>query len=96
MLLLCYYYGGIPSADLPCDPSANISACYRGGSTCLINFYCIGGAIVKYSNLVGSCTDEIWYNPACPLPLDQLVYSLSTSCKVGSLIALGDSKRWYL
>lgn len=67
----CYYYGGKLSIDLPCDPSANVSACCGPGSTCSTNFYCIGSALGNHSKLVGSCTDRTWHEPACPLPLGQ-------------------------
>ncbi len=62
----CYYLSGDISPDFPCDPSANVSACCGQGSTCVTNFYCID---LLGATHIGSCTDETWQNPACPLPL---------------------------
>ncbi|KAM0797683.1 hypothetical protein BDR22DRAFT_433971 [Usnea florida] len=78
----CYSHGGKPSSDIPCDPSANVSACCGGGSTCLTNFYCIGGP-VDHEKLVGSCTDKTWHDPACPLPLGQPITPSSHLVKLG-------------
>ena len=67
----CYFIDGTLSADLPCDPSANVSACCGQSNTCATNFYCVGGTAVKNREEVGSCTDKTWHDPACPLPLSQ-------------------------
>lgn len=64
----CYHLDGVLSDDLPCDPSANVSACCGQNYTCSTNLYC-----TDYNGfrLVGSCTDKTWHDSACPLPLSQ-------------------------
>ena len=66
----CYNIGGGLVADLPCDPSANVSACCGQDYTCSTNFYCTSKTGFR---LVGSCTDRPWHDPACPLPLSQSI-----------------------
>ena len=63
----CYYDNGQTSHDLPCDPSANVSACCGQNWLCSTNFYCS----MPYGNAPGSCTDKTWHDPACPLSLSQ-------------------------
>ena len=69
----CYYLDGSLGIDLPCDPSANVSACCGQDWTCSTNIYCghsYGGKDDGIKN-VGSCTDKSWRDPACPLALRQ-------------------------
>ena len=67
----CYDPEGYVQPDLPCDPSANVSACCGIGYTCIKNFYCTSK---KHGyDFIGTCTDHMWHDPACPLPLGQLV-----------------------
>ena len=61
----CYYTDGSPSADLPCDPSANVSACCGQDWVCWTNLHC--NVSVGLPGGVGSCTDQSWHDPACPL-----------------------------
>ena len=63
----CYHTGGGLSTDLPCDPSANVSACCGQGWTCVTNFYCSQ----RGGKFVGTCTDQAWRDPACPFPYCQ-------------------------
>ena len=70
----CWNDKGELTSDLPCDPSANTSACCGQGWTCSTSFYCT----VKVESGrdwdgLGSCTDKTWSDPACPLPLSQLI-----------------------
>lgn len=70
----CYDQDGTPSDNLPCDPSANVTACCGLGSTCNTNLYCTG-ANQEAPNfwLVGTCTDPTYQDPACPLPLSSSI-----------------------
>ena len=63
----CYDPDGELSTDLPCDPSASVSACCGQSWTCVTNLYCSQGG----SKYVGSCTDKAWRDPACPFPYCQ-------------------------
>ena len=62
-LLQCHRKDGSVLHDLPCDPSANVSACCGPGYACGTSLYCENTNGIK---LVGSCTDPTWMNPACP------------------------------
>ena len=64
----CNHLNGTLANDLPCDPSATVSACCGPNWTCSTNFYCTRSDGAKY---VGSCTDNAWPDPACPLPFGQ-------------------------
>ena len=67
----CYsdnYVGRGQTVDIPCDPSANVSACCPSGLICATNFYCHE---IDGWNRMGSCTDPTGWDPACPLPLLQ-------------------------
>ena len=64
----CYNIIGGLVLDLPCDPSANVSACCGQDYTCSTNFYCTDK---NGFQLVGTCTDKTWQDSACPLPLSQ-------------------------
>lgn len=65
----CYDINGNPSSQIPCDPSANVSACCAPGGVCVTNFYCHGLAVGDTHDRVGTCTDKTGNDPACPLPL---------------------------
>ena len=67
----CHDSQGHVQPDLPCDPSANVSACCQIGYTCSTNFYCTSSE--NGYHFVGTCTDDKWHDPACPLPLGQLI-----------------------
>ena len=67
----CYDPQGKVQPDLPCDPSANVSACCGLGYTCSTNFYCTNSKFAF--DVIGTCTDDTWHDPACPLPLSQLI-----------------------
>ena len=75
----CWNSTGELRPDLPCDPSANTSACCGQGYICSKSFYCT----IKLKNGghldgVASCTDKTWSDPACPLPLSQpMILSLN-------------------
>ena len=72
-LKFCYEFGRGLISQIPCDPSANVSACCAPGGLCATNFYCIDPkAGVKR---VGGCTDESGNDPSCPLPLLQSIKS---------------------
>lgn len=67
----CYsnnYVARGQTIDIPCDPSANVSACCPRGLMCATNFFCRDP---DGFNRMGSCTDKTGQNPACPLPLLQ-------------------------
>ena len=64
----CYFVDDSLNNDLPCDPSANVSACCGQGWICSTNLYCSNIDDIKR---VGSCTDKLWRDPACPLALRQ-------------------------
>ena len=66
----CYDAEGQLRPDLPCDPSANVSACCGQDWICSTNFYCTSMGGIKE---VGSCTDITWHDPGCPFPLSQLI-----------------------
>ena len=68
-----------PRADLPCDPSANTSACCGPDYICSTSFYCTRND--EWLGL-GSCTDKTFSDPACPLDLSQLMISPLDSKKV--------------
>ena len=65
----CYDVNGNPISQIPCDPSANVSACCAPGAFCQTNLYCHGGGVDDTFDSVGGCTDETGNDPACPLPL---------------------------
>ena len=68
----CYsdnYVARGQTVDIPCDPSANVSACCPSGLICATNFYCRDPD--DTFNRMGSCTDPTGRDPACPLPLLQ-------------------------
>ena len=64
----CYRAEGELTTDLPCDPSANVSACCGQNWICSTNLYCTSGDGHRF---VGTCTDKAWRDPACPLVLRQ-------------------------
>ena len=68
-LKTCYDIDGDPSSQIPCDPSANVSACCAPGGVCVTNFYCHGLKVGDTHDRVGTCTDRTGNDPACPLPL---------------------------
>ena len=63
------YSGGTLVDQIPCDPSANVSACCAPGGTCVTNIHCHGQAVGDQFDRIGGCTDETGNDPACPLPL---------------------------
>ena len=65
----CYDINGDPVSQIPCDPSANVSACCPPGGVCMTNFYCHGWRVGDTHDRVGACTDRTGNDPACPLPL---------------------------
>ena len=70
----CYEFWGHGrrlSSQIPCDPSANVSACCAPGGSCATNFYCNGAAVNDTFKRIGGCTDESGNDPACPLHLLQ-------------------------
>lgn len=67
----CYYPNDQISSDLPCDPSANVSACCGQDWLCSTNLYCSSIRTGNNVTAMGTCTDKTWQDPACPLPLSQ-------------------------
>ena len=63
----CYDIKGDPVSQIPCDPSANVSACCALDGACVTNFRCHGQVGDKFDR-VGGCTDKTGNDPACPLP----------------------------
>ena len=81
----CWNATGALRPDLPCDPSANVSACCGPGFKCSTSFYCTCTSKFKYDggwDGLGSCTDKTWSDPACPLPLSQPMIISLNSAKV--------------
>ena len=70
----CYNPSGTAFPDFPCDPTANVSACCGQNYTCTTNFYCTSPTD---HGVVGSCTDQTWQNPACPLSLSPPILMLA-------------------
>lgn len=76
------YYNNPPSEanDIPCDPDSEVSACCGRGWSCGTNLYCEqqqqGKAVQQGQKVVGSCTDESWNDPACPLKLSWSPFSV--------------------
>ncbi len=64
----CYDVHGKPASQIPCDPSANVSACCFLGGVCVTNLHCHGDAVGDTFERVGGCTDKLGNDPACPLP----------------------------
>ena len=63
----CYGFSG-PISQIPCDPTANVSACCAPGGSCETNLHCHGQGAGDQFERVGGCTDESGYDPACPFP----------------------------
>ena len=78
----CWNQNGGLRPDLPCDPSANVSACCGPGFICSTSFYCTCTDKHKDSDVLGTCTDKTWSDPACPLLLSQPMISSLNSTKV--------------
>ena len=64
----CYNIDGDLISQIPCDPSANVSACCAPGGACATNFYCHGADANDTFDRVGGCTDKTGADPACPFP----------------------------
>lgn len=64
----CYSINGDPASQIPCDPSANVSACCPPESVCVTNLHCHGWAVGDNFERVGGCTDKTGNDPACPFP----------------------------
>ena len=64
----CYSINGDPASQIPCDPSANVSACCPPESVCVTNLHCHGWAVGDTFERVGGCTDKTGNDPACPFP----------------------------
>lgn len=65
---VCYYPNGDVADDIPCDPSASISACCGKGWTCLVTGACeYTQELGNPAYARGSCTDYYWTSPDCPL-----------------------------
>ncbi|KAF2668580.1 hypothetical protein BT63DRAFT_440727 [Microthyrium microscopicum] len=90
MSLQCFSSAGIPTADVPCDSTANVTTCCSSSALCATNLFCIDQSNNKVS---GSCTEKSWgTNPteSCPCPpvygsdgsLD--LQSTFTKCQDGS------------
>ncbi|KAK0659672.1 hypothetical protein DIS24_g3870 [Lasiodiplodia hormozganensis] len=61
--MTCYYPdGNTISDDVPCDSSAEQSACCGSGATCMMNGLCLNYGLFSR----GSCTDSSWESDACP------------------------------
>ena len=59
----CHRKDGSITSDLPCDPAANVSACCGQGYKCATSMFCVDK---NGYDLLGTCTDPSWANPACP------------------------------
>lgn len=67
MAVLCYYPSGDVSEDIPCNSTAEVSACCTRGWTCLTNGVCQDDnnpAEVSWAR--HSCTDRNFFAPECP------------------------------
>lgn len=58
--------GTFVTNEVPCDPSAAVSACCYKTSYCISNFYCWAG--LGTNRVPGACTDSTWKDPACGCP----------------------------
>jgi hypothetical protein len=58
--------GTLVTNEVPCDPSAAVSACCYKTSFCISNFYCWAG--LGTNRVPGACTDPTWEDPACGCP----------------------------
>lgn len=77
----CYNANGDPIAQIPCDPSANVSTCCFLGGSCETNFYCHGAGNDTFER-VGGCTDKTGSDPACPFPF---LRGILPSCHLSAL-----------
>ncbi|KAL8899760.1 MAG: hypothetical protein Q9207_006031 [Kuettlingeria erythrocarpa] len=71
----CYTPDGASTADFPCNPEAEVSACCGGGWICRTNLFCENASGI---GVVGSCTNRNWASndPACPFPLSTYPFIL--------------------
>lgn len=77
------YSGGSLTDQIPCDPSANVSACCAPGGICVTNFYCHGAAVGDQFDRVGGCTDKSGNDLACPFPFLRGTFS---SCHIFAFV----------
>lgn len=66
----CYYPDGSESGDVPCDPTASVSACCGNQASCIVGHICNWGGVTYVDNYTfryaaGSCTDQNWESDAC-------------------------------
>ena len=82
---VCYEYDGTTSTDFACNPMAAVSACCSAGWECASNLYCQqDGGIFQ----IGTCTQQIWSDPACPFALSRSSHSTANGKEqalIGSL-----------
>ncbi|KAK4164671.1 hypothetical protein QBC43DRAFT_300147 [Cladorrhinum sp. PSN259] len=69
----CYLPNGLPSNDVPCDPTAEHSMCCNQTSLCVSNGLCvdpleIGNTSFSTGQMFarGTCTDRNWNSKFCP------------------------------